>query len=169
MAYASVCRTLGRRGVLSYAAAGTALGFGAASLNNSFCNSANTADRLNSLEARVANANIAVETTVKAELGVLQKANTKLCIGIMGGSGFDDPDILQNRKEAEMMTPFGAPSGPVVTGQIGGVDCVLIARHGLRVRLLASFPFRPGWLTLFSCFSIALCPPTSPTVQMCTL
>lgn len=28
-------------------------------------------------------------------------------IGIIGGSGLDDPDIIQNRKEVEVDTPFG--------------------------------------------------------------
>jgi hypothetical protein len=79
------------------------------------------------------------DTGMKASLDVLQKASDKLCIGIIGGSGFDDPDILKNRKETEMMTPFGAPSGPVITGQISGVDCVLIARHGPRVRCSPPF------------------------------
>ena len=28
-------------------------------------------------------------------------------IGIIGGSGLDDPDILQNRREIEVDTPYG--------------------------------------------------------------
>jgi 5'-methylthioadenosine phosphorylase len=30
-----------------------------------------------------------------------------LQIGIIGGSGLDDPDILQNREEVEVDTPYG--------------------------------------------------------------
>ena len=82
-------------------------------------------------------------TTMQASTDVLQKANDKLCIGIIGGSGVDDPDILQNRKETDMDTPYGKPSGPIVTGQIGGVDCVLVARHGPKHRIMpTNVPFR---------------------------
>ncbi|CAN8004171.1 unnamed protein product, partial [Ixodes hexagonus] len=51
-------------------------------------------------------------------------------IGIIGGSGLDDPDILENRKEIKVTTPFGDPSDVLITGQVGRVDCVLLARHG---------------------------------------
>ena len=82
-------------------------------------------------------------STMQASADVLQKANDKLCIGIIGGSGVDDPDILQNRKDTEMDTPYGKPSGPIVTGQIGGVDCVLVARHGPKHRIMpTNVPFR---------------------------
>lgn len=57
---------------------------------------------------------------------------------LLGGSGVDDPDILANRAEVTVTTPFGAPSGPLVTGTIDGVDCVLIARHGPRHRIMPS-------------------------------
>lgn len=51
-------------------------------------------------------------------------------IGIIGGSGFDDPDILKNRKEKKVCTPFGKPSDVLILGEIGNVPCVLLARHG---------------------------------------
>lgn len=53
-------------------------------------------------------------------------------IGIIGGSGFDDPDILHSREEKTVDTPFGQPSDALVTGEISGVPCVLLARHGRR-------------------------------------
>ena len=51
-------------------------------------------------------------------------------IGIIGGSGLDDPDLLQNRQEKFVDTPFGKPSDALIVGKIGDVDCVLLARHG---------------------------------------
>ncbi len=51
-------------------------------------------------------------------------------IGIIGGSGLDDPDILQSPEELEMTTEYGAPSSTLMAGQIKGVDTLLIARHG---------------------------------------
>ena len=51
-------------------------------------------------------------------------------IGIIGGSGLDDPDILKDAKDIEVNTEFGAPTSPLKTGKIHDVDVVLIARHG---------------------------------------
>jgi 5'-methylthioadenosine phosphorylase len=51
-------------------------------------------------------------------------------IGIIGGSGLDNPDILKNVKDVEISTPYGAPSSLLKTGKIGNTDVVLLARHG---------------------------------------
>lgn len=51
-------------------------------------------------------------------------------IGIIGGSGLDDPNILNDETDIELETPFGKPSSPMKVGKIGGVDVVLLARHG---------------------------------------
>ena len=51
-------------------------------------------------------------------------------IGIIGGSGLDNPDIIENAKEVDACTPYGKPSSTLKTGKIKGVDVVLIARHG---------------------------------------
>lgn len=51
-------------------------------------------------------------------------------IGIIGGSGLDDPDILDQAVEFEARTPYGNPSAPLVLGKIGGKDVVILARHG---------------------------------------
>ncbi len=51
-------------------------------------------------------------------------------IGIIGGSGLDDPDILQKPRAVEVETSYGSPSSPLVTGTIGGIDAVILARHG---------------------------------------
>ena len=51
-------------------------------------------------------------------------------IGIIGGSGLDNPDILDNPQDLPVSTAFGAPSAPLKSGRIGGVDVLLLARHG---------------------------------------
>lgn len=54
----------------------------------------------------------------------------KVVIGIVGGSGLDDPSLFKNRQEKFVDTPFGKPSDALIIGEIEGVDCVLLARHG---------------------------------------
>jgi 5'-methylthioadenosine phosphorylase len=51
-------------------------------------------------------------------------------IGVIGGSGLDNPDILTNSRDEEVSTPYGVPSGPLKRGTIGGIDVALLARHG---------------------------------------
>ena len=51
-------------------------------------------------------------------------------IGIIGGSGLDDPEILKDARDASVATRWGDPSSPLRSGTIEGVPCVLLARHG---------------------------------------
>ena len=51
-------------------------------------------------------------------------------IGIIGGSGLDNPDIFQAPRDEKVSTPFGEPSSALKRGVIGGVQVVLLARHG---------------------------------------
>ncbi|TAL28355.1 MAG: S-methyl-5'-thioadenosine phosphorylase [Nitrospirae bacterium] len=51
-------------------------------------------------------------------------------IGIIGGSGMDDPRLMKNIREKKVKTPYGKPSSPLTTGKIGSVDVVILARHG---------------------------------------
>ncbi len=51
-------------------------------------------------------------------------------IGIIGGSGLDNPDILKNSQEIKVDTKFGSPTSTLKTGKIGNIEVVLIARHG---------------------------------------
>ena len=53
-------------------------------------------------------------------------------VGIIGGSGLDDPKILENPSEAQVETPYGPPSAPLVCGRIGKTKTILLARHGQR-------------------------------------
>lgn len=51
-------------------------------------------------------------------------------IGIIGGSGLDNPDILKDCKDIDVETPYGKPTSGLKIGKIKGVDVILIARHG---------------------------------------
>ena len=53
-------------------------------------------------------------------------------IGIIGGSGLDDPSLFEHPRDTEMTTPWGEPSSSLREGFIGGVPVVLMARHGRR-------------------------------------
>jgi len=53
-------------------------------------------------------------------------------VGIIGGSGLDDPQILKDPKEITVDTPYGQPSSPFTAGKIDDVDVVILARHGRR-------------------------------------
>jgi len=59
-------------------------------------------------------------------------------VGIIGGSGLDDPGILSNPEVIQADTPYGKPSSALSAGKINGVDVVLIARHGEKHRLSPS-------------------------------
>jgi 5'-methylthioadenosine phosphorylase len=51
-------------------------------------------------------------------------------IGIIGGSGLDNPDILSHGERHLVNTMYGDTSSPLTVGRIGDVEVVLIARHG---------------------------------------
>lgn len=53
-----------------------------------------------------------------------------LKIGIIGGSGLDDPHILQNPEALHIQTEYGEPSSSLLSGRIQGVETVILARHG---------------------------------------
>ncbi|HMK44527.1 MAG TPA: S-methyl-5'-thioadenosine phosphorylase [Dissulfurispiraceae bacterium] len=53
-------------------------------------------------------------------------------IGIIGGSGMDDPQFMASMREKEVKTRYGKPSSPLTIGKIGGTDVVVLARHGKR-------------------------------------
>ena len=49
-------------------------------------------------------------------------------IGVFGGSGFYD--LIDNPREHRMSTPYGAPSSPIMLGEIGGRSVAFLPRHG---------------------------------------
>lgn len=51
-------------------------------------------------------------------------------IGIIGGSGLDDPGLLKDGKTIDVDTPFGKPSSSLTVGTIQDVQVVILARHG---------------------------------------
>jgi 5'-methylthioadenosine phosphorylase len=51
-------------------------------------------------------------------------------IGIIGGSGLDNPNILKEGRDIEVITPYGKPSSLLKEGKISDVNVVLLARHG---------------------------------------
>lgn len=57
-------------------------------------------------------------------------------IGIIGGSGLYDIEGFTEQVETPVETPFGAPSDPLVIGQLNGRKVAFLARHGKGHRLL---------------------------------
>jgi 5'-methylthioadenosine phosphorylase len=53
-------------------------------------------------------------------------------VGIIGGSGLDNSDVLEGGHEILVETPYGAPSAPLRCGILDGTEVVMIARHGKR-------------------------------------
>jgi 5'-deoxy-5'-methylthioadenosine phosphorylase len=51
-------------------------------------------------------------------------------IAIIGGSGFDTYDDLNVSDAVIQETPYGAHSGPILVGTLGGADCLFLPRHG---------------------------------------
>jgi 5'-methylthioadenosine phosphorylase len=64
-------------------------------------------------------------------------------IGIIGGSGLDDPKLLKNFEEKIVDTPYGKPSSPLTIGELDGKKVVVLARHGRKHQIMPSnVPFR---------------------------
>ncbi len=51
-------------------------------------------------------------------------------IGIIGGSGLDDPKIINRPREKKVLTRWGSPSSSITLGKIKDVDVAVLARHG---------------------------------------
>lgn len=65
-------------------------------------------------------------------------------LGIIGGSGLGQALARQMEGQVhDLETPFGAPSAPMVTGQLEGVEIAFLARHGAGHMLNpSSVPYR---------------------------
>ncbi len=59
-------------------------------------------------------------------------------VGVIGGSGLYDIEGLEDVREIELSTPFGAPSDAFVTGRLGETSMVFLPRHGRGHRILPS-------------------------------
>jgi len=49
-------------------------------------------------------------------------------IGIIGGSGLDDPDIIEDLHRQTRQTPYGEIV--IITGRLNSIDVVFVPRHG---------------------------------------
>ncbi|MBI5884633.1 MTAP family purine nucleoside phosphorylase, partial [archaeon] len=58
-------------------------------------------------------------------------------IGIIGGSGLEDPKLLLKAEEKTIETPYGKHS-PLTSGEIDGVKVALLSRHGRKHELSPS-------------------------------
>jgi 5'-methylthioadenosine phosphorylase len=54
-------------------------------------------------------------------------------IGVFGGSGFYS--FLEDVEQVEVETPYGAPSGPLFVGEMGGRRVAFLPRHGVNHEL----------------------------------
>ena len=55
-------------------------------------------------------------------------------IGIIGGSGLEDSDLMKGAEEVKIKTPFGEHS-PIKKGTINGVEVAVLSRHGYKHEL----------------------------------
>ena len=59
-------------------------------------------------------------------------------VGIIGGSGLYGMSGFDAAQSVEVSTPWGDPSGPLTTGEMGGVPLIFLPRHGPGHTLLPS-------------------------------
>ena len=58
--------------------------------------------------------------------------------GIIGGTGIDEIEDLENKEEIAVATPFGSPSSNIITGELKGRRVAFLPRHGQGHVLLPS-------------------------------
>ena len=51
-------------------------------------------------------------------------------IGIIGGSGLDNSELLKDFREIEVTTKYGEPSSKLTVGKINDVEVFILLRHG---------------------------------------
>ena len=51
--------------------------------------------------------------------------------GIIGGTGLEKSNILEDQSSQIVTTSFGDPSSPIITGSICGKKVAIVSRHGL--------------------------------------
>ncbi len=57
-------------------------------------------------------------------------------IGIIGGSGLENPELLRDAQELDVDTPYGKPSSTLTSGTINEVDVIIISRHGKKHEIM---------------------------------
>ncbi|HKE01031.1 MAG TPA: S-methyl-5'-thioadenosine phosphorylase [Planctomycetota bacterium] len=64
-------------------------------------------------------------------------------VGVIGGSGLYEIEGIAKLREVRVATPFGKPSDAFITGELAGVPCAFLPRHGRGHRFLPTeIPFR---------------------------
>ena len=72
-------------------------------------------------------------------------------IGVIGGSGLDEMEGLQDVREERVSTPFGDPSDALIHGRLGEAELVFLPRHGRGHRFNPSeVPYRANIYALKS-------------------
>lgn len=61
---------------------------------------------------------------------MLVPPEAKAEIGIIGGSGLYDVELLENVNEIKVYTPYGAPSDSIIIGEYKGRKIAFLPRHG---------------------------------------
>ena len=51
-------------------------------------------------------------------------------VGIIGGSGLENPHILKSPQTKKIVTPYGDPSSDLTVGKIGNIEVAILSRHG---------------------------------------
>ena len=54
----------------------------------------------------------------------------KIKVGIIGGSGLDDPEFLEGGRKTDGENKYGRPSSPVIEGRLNNTAVAVISRHG---------------------------------------
>lgn len=72
-------------------------------------------------------------------------------IGVIGGSGLYQMQALTHTQEHDIDTPYGKPSGLIVTGKVAGRQVAFLPRHGKGHRLIPTeIPYRANIYALKS-------------------
>ncbi len=51
-------------------------------------------------------------------------------VGLIGGTGLETLNVLENAQEVEIQTVFGMPSSTFITGRLNNCDLFILSRHG---------------------------------------
>ncbi|MFC1626939.1 S-methyl-5'-thioadenosine phosphorylase [Patescibacteria group bacterium] len=70
-------------------------------------------------------------------------------IGIIGGSGLDDPQILKNATTKTIKTKYSNPASKLTVGNVGNHKIIILARHGEKHNIPPTqVPFRANIMAL---------------------
>ncbi len=61
---------------------------------------------------------------------IIKPSGVRAHVGIIGGSGLYDPEIIENPVDVKIYTPYGEPSDFITVGSIKGIKVAFLPRHG---------------------------------------